>query len=223
MKLGEILEAAVEDYRIRQREKSKWGILFVFFILLSVGATLIKEIMVKGADYLGGKATVEKFFRANLVRFVIMCLLMAVFIVVFVKTWNGRQSSIEQLVFSFGSGIVVIFFAATALMPVLTISDELKHPRTAELSSYTLCKDKSGKYYAAFDDNGEGILLEIPQDKYSELCAGVYSDTGSGFAYNQMREATDKYTDVSFYRSNAKIVYYDRSVIYESAELVSTG
>ena len=223
MRLWESFDAAAERYRAMQKEKSKWGPLFAIFALLCIGAALIKEAMVKGADYLGGKATVEKFFRANLVRFVIMCVLIIAFIVVFIKTWNGRQSSIEQLVFSFGTGILVIFFAATSLMPVLRIRGELKHPRTAELSSYTLCKDKSGKYYAAFDDNGEGILLEIPQDKYSELCAGNYSDTGSGFAYNQISEAKDKYTDVSFYRSNAKIVYYDRSVIYKSAELVSTG
>ncbi|MBP3792693.1 MAG: hypothetical protein ILA24_01490 [Ruminococcus sp.] len=219
MKLGEIFETAVEDYRIRQKEKSKWGTLFVFFILLSVGATLIKEIMVKGADYLGGKATVEKFFRANLVRFVIMCLLMAVFIVVFVKTWNGRQSSIEQLVFSFGAGIVVIFFAVTALMPVLTISDELKHPRTAELHSYTLCTDTGGNYYVGFDDNG-GVLLNIPKDKYEELSRGKSSDNAAGFAYDEIVES-GKYKNIVFYRCAVQIVYYHHSVIYENVSLAS--
>lgn len=214
MGLKESLGDAVNNYREIQRERIRWAPLLAIFVVLSILASGIKMLIVSGADNLGGKATVQRFYTGNLVRLIIMCLVVAAFTVVVFKTWKGKQSSVEQLMFTIGSGVIVIFFAITALLPVLSISKELKNPKTTEQSSYTLCTDSNGKHYVAFNDRG-AVLLEIPADKYHELQKGNASDKKStGQAHQLVIE--DGYSDVQFYESAITVTYYNKSIIYEN-------
>lgn len=220
--LRDNLEIALSNHREQRKRQAKWAGIFALFVLLSVLAAFVKSLMVKGADYLGGKATVEKFFRANLVRLILMCVLFVAFLFVFIKTWNGMKSSIEQLIYTAATGLILVIFSISALMPVLKIANELKRPATIEVNKYTLCTADANKYYVAFDDADGGVLLQIPEDKYLEFRSGKPSDNGAGFAYDEIA-ANSSYQNVQFYRSTLKVTYYDKSVIYESAALTQTG
>ena len=215
MGLKESLGDAVNNYREIQRERIRWAPLLAIFVVLSILASGIKMVIVSGADNLGGKATVQRFYTGNLVRLIIMCLVVAAFTVVVFKTWKGKQSSVEQLMFTIGSGVIVIFFAITALLPVLSIGKELRHPRNVDKSSYTLCT-AGNSYYVAFDDRG-AVLLEIPKQKYDELSQGSASDKRSAGEANMLVRESN-YNNVRFYESPIKITYYDKSIIYESIE-----
>ena len=219
MNVKDSFSAAFNDYKNSRRESSKWAPAFVLCALLCIGAGFIKSAMVKGADLLGGKATVERFFRANLVRLIITCVIFLLFLLFFIKTWNGMKSSVEQLIYTAACGLFVVICAINSLLPVVKISQELKAPRETEVKSYTLCSDNKGNYYVGFDDDG-GVLLTIPKDKYDELSAGNISDNAAGFAYDEIVES-GKYNNVVFYRSKALIVYYHRSVIYENVSLAA--
>ena len=217
MDIRESFGIAAQNYRSSRREKHKWAPIFAAFALLSIGATGIKELMVSGADILGGKATVERFFTANLVRLIIMCLLFAAFIVVFIKTWKGRESSVEQLVYTFVSGLMIIFFTVSALLPVMNISRELKSPRTIEMNGYTLCTDDKGMHYVAFSDDG-AVLLAIPADKYAQLQKGNASNKKNvGQAYELVVDGG--YSNIQYYESDITVTYYNKSIIYEKVTL----
>ena len=103
------------------------------------------------------------------------------------------------------------------LKPVLSISKELKNPTTKELTSYTLCTDSKNMHYVAFNDDG-AVLLAIPTEKYHELAKGNVSDKQStGQAHQMVIEGG--YRDVQFYESELTVTYYNKSIIYEKAEL----
>ena len=206
--------AAQLEYR--RKESFKWFFVFLAFAGLSLISALVKDAIVKGTDLLSGKAAVERFFIGNLVKCIILFVLLIAFIIFFIKTWKGRESSAEQLLFSVVTAILLIFFAVKALMPVLKIADELKHPQTVELSSYTLCR--SDKYcYVAFNDDG-AVLLAIPDEKYAQLQNGNASGKKSAGQAHQL-VVDDDYKDIQYYESDLSISYYNKSIIYIDAKL----
>lgn len=221
MGINDILDNALESHRQRKKEGFPWLLMFLVFAMLTLVASFVKSAMANNADYLGGKATVEKFFTANLVQLIIMLVLLVAFVVVLIKTWNGKSASMEQLIFTIGAGLLVILMSVKALLPVMSIAKELKSPRTIEVESYTLCTDSDGKYYVAFDDDG-GVLLNIPLSKYSELQGGAPSSRLSGGQANRLVSEDDGYSNVQLYESKAKITYYNKSIIYESLSLLQT-
>ena len=220
MELSESFDKHIQDYRYHRSEKYKWMPILLGAVLAWGAASGIKELIVRNADYLGGKETVKTFFLGNIVKLAILLIAIAAFIVVFTKTWKGRASSIEQLVFTLGGGGLLVVFALMTIPAVMNIGKELKSPKTAEISSYTLCTDSSGNYFAAFDDSDGGVLLQIPDEAFDELSEGEASERGSGFAYNELSEDGSGYQNVTFYRSDAKVTYYQYSVIYKSAKLI---
>ena len=218
MDLRESFGIAADNYRKSISERFKWLPLFAVFVILSLLATLIKGWIANGADILGGKATVERYFTANLVRFIIMCVLVAAFAVVLAKTWKGWKSSGEQLIITVCTALILVIFTISALLPVMSISKELKNPRTIEMNGYTLCTDSKGKQYVAFNDDG-GVLLAIPSQKYAELKAGeVSSKQNVGQAYQMVIEGG--YNNVQYYESKLSVTYYNKSIIYQSAKLL---
>jgi len=213
----ENLQYAYEGYRESRRERFKWAPLLLAFILLTFLSGFVKDIFVGDADILAGKETVEKYFRGNLARLIVMGLIVAAFVVVVIKTWKGMASSAEQLIFTVATGILVVAMFIVALKPVLSISKELKHPTTKELTSYTLCTDAKNMHYVAFNDDG-AVLLAIPTEKYNELAQGNISDKQStGQAHQMVIEGG--YRDVQFYESELTVTYYNKSIIYEKATL----
>jgi hypothetical protein len=147
-----------------------------------------------------------------------MCVLLAAFVVVFIKTWKGWKSSGEQLIITACTALLLVIFTISALMPVMNISKELKNPRTIEMNGYTLCTDSKGKQYVAFNDDG-GVLLAIPSQKYAELKAGeVSSKQNVGQAYQMVIDGG--YNNVQYYESKLSVTYYNKSIIYQSAKLL---
>ncbi|MCR5480418.1 MAG: hypothetical protein K6F27_11275 [Ruminococcus sp.] len=218
MDLRESFGIAADNYRKSISERFKWLPLFAVFVILSLLATLIKGWIANGADILGGKATVERYFTANLVRFIIMCVLVAAFAVVLAKTWKGWKSSSEQLIITVCTALILVIFTTSALLPVMSISKELKSPRTIEMNGYTLCTDSKGKQYVAFNDDG-AVLLAIPSQKYAELKAGeVSSKQNVGQAHRMVIEGG--YNNVQYYESKLSVTYYNKSIIYQSAKLL---
>lgn len=218
MGFNDYLAYAAKDTRSQQRERLKWAPFFALFVLLCLAAMGIKSLMVKDADPLGGRITVGKFLNGNRVQLIIICVTFVLFIVFLIKTWKGRQSSVQQFVCTVCCGIFIVLCGVFSLLAVVNISGELSDPRTVELSSYTLCTDSAGKFYVAFDDDG-GVLLQISINKYIDLMSGTPSEQGAGLAYDEV-SSNSTYHDVRYYRSKIKITYYDKSVIYESAFLI---
>ena len=219
MDFNSSFDKQIQNYRYHKSEEFKWKPILLGAFVLGLVASGIKELVVRNADNLGGKQTVETFFIGNLIKFVVLLAALTAFVVVFTKTWKGRASSIEQLVFTLGGGAVLVIFAVIALGAVVNIGKELKSPKTMDVSTYTLCADSSGNYYAAFDDSSGGVLLQIPDEAFDELSEGESFERGSGFAYNELSEEGSGYQNVTFYRSDAKMTYYQYSVIYISAKL----
>lgn len=218
MDLRESFGIAADNYRKSISERFKWLPLFAVFVILSLLATLIKGWIANGADILGGKATVERYFTANLVRFIIMCVLVAAFAVVLAKTWKGWKSSGEQLIITVCTALILVIFTISALLPVMSISKELKNPRTIEMNGYTLCTDSKGKQYVAFNDDG-AVLLAIPPQKFAQLKAGnVSSKQNVGQAHQMVIEGG--YNNVQYYESKLSVTYYNKSIIYQSAKLL---
>ena len=213
----ENLEYAYEGYRESRRERLKWAPLLLGFIAVTFLAGFVKDIFVGNADILGGKATVEKYFTGNLARLIAMGIIAVAFAIIVAKTWKGMASSSEQLIFTVMTGIFIVVMFVVTLKPVLSISKELKNPTTKELTSYTLCTDSKNMHYVAFNDDG-AVLLAIPTEKYNELAKGNVSDKQStGQAHQMVIEGG--YRDVQFYESNLTVTYYNKSIIYEKAEL----
>lgn len=218
MDLRESFGIAADNYRKSISERFKWLPLFAVFVILSLLATLIKGWIANGADILGGKATVQRYFTANLVRFIIMCVLVAAFAVVLAKTWKGWKSSGEQLIITVCTALILVIFTISALLPVMSISKELKSPRTIEMNGYTLCTDSKGKQYVAFNDDG-AVLLAIPSQKFAELKAGEVSRKQNvGQAHRMVIEGG--YNNVQYYESKLSVTYYNKSIIYQSAKLL---
>ena len=132
MDLGESFDKQIQNYRYHKSEEFKWKPILLGAFVLGLAASGIKELIVRNADNLGGKQTVETFFIGNLIKFVVLLAAIAAFVFVFTKTWKGRASSIEQLVFTLGGGAVLVIFAVMALgalaqrlaAPVLTFDRE---------------------------------------------------------------------------------------------------
>ena len=200
-----------------RREKMKWAPILGVFALLLLLANLLKSLLTKGADILGGKATVQKYFVGNLVRLIIICLLAAAFIVVLKKTWNGVRSSGEQLIYTVLTGVMIAIFMVISIMPVISISGELSNPKTVALNSYTLCTDDSGMHYVAFNDNG-GVLLAIPAEKYYQLQKGNASNKSNVGQAHQL-VVDGGYNDIQFYESEVSVTYYHKSIIYEKISM----
>ncbi|MBQ9869111.1 MAG: hypothetical protein IJM32_05575 [Ruminococcus sp.] len=217
MDLRESFGIAADNYRKSISERFKWLPLFAVFVILSLLATLIKGWIANGADILGGKATVQRYFTANLVRFIIMCVLVAAFAVVIAKTWKGWKSSSEQLIITVCTALILVIFTISALLPVMSISKELKSPRTIEMNGYTLCTDSKGKQYVAFNDDG-AVLLAIPADKYAQLQKGNASNKKNvGQAYELVVDGG--YSNIQYYESDITVTYYNKSIIYEKVTL----
>ena len=208
---------AFEGYIESRKERFKWAPLFLIFVALTFFAGFVKDIFTSGADILAGRETVEKYFTGNLVRTIVMGLIAAAFVVVVIKTWKGMASSVEQLIFTAATALFIVIMFIVTIKPVLSIAGELKHPTTKELSSYTLCTDSKGMHYVAFNDDG-AVLLAIPTEKYNELAQGnISSKQSAGQAHQMVIEGG--YKDVQYYESELSVTYYNKSIIYEKAEL----
>ena len=213
----ENVQGAFEGYIESRKERFKWAPMMIIFMLLTFLAGFVKDIFTKNADILAGKATVEKYFTGNLARVIAMLLIAAAFVVVVKKTWKGMASSTEQLIFTVFTGVFIIIMFIVALKPTINIAKELRSPTTRELSSYTLCTDKKGMHYVAFNDDG-AVLLAIPSDKYAELKNGNLSNKKSAGQAHQM-VIDSGYKDVQYYESDLSVSYYNKSIIYVDAQL----
>ncbi len=191
--------------------------IFLSSAALLLGAGFVKMLMVNGTDLLSGKAAVEKFYRANLVKLILIALILVAFIIVAIKMWKGRETPIFQLAMNLVTLLMIVFYLVRTLLPVLNISKELKAPKTIELNSYTLCTNSEGTHFVAFNDDG-AVLLTIPAEKYNELQKGKASNKKSAGQAHQL--VTDRgYNDIQYYESELTVTYYNKSIIYENAVL----
>lgn len=208
----------------KAKEMRKWRAFFAVFALLSLAAFFIQKHSMDDADLLGGKATIEKFMHSNVTAMVILLAAALGFIVVFFKTWKGMSSSIYQLVFTFGALFIILFSGYSIFRSIHNINKDLQGPKEIMVENYVLCT-AGNNYYVAFDQAGthDGILLAIPQEKYSELKDGDPST--KGYLSRTYRLITEDeyagYEDAQFYDTPLTVSYYSHSVIYDNVEFKS--
>ena len=206
----------------QRREKGKWGDVFALFALLSLIAFWIQGHAKNDADLLGGRKTIERFMHANVAAIALALLAVIGFIILCFKTWKGRDSSIFQLIYTIGAGVLIVFCTVSILKSIHNIQKDLNSPLTVTAENYVLCRSGSN-YLLVFDEKGtdDGILLIIPKEKYDELKGGVSSNKGYllSHAWRLVEDSEyTKYEDTTFYETPIDITYYEYSVIYEDCK-----
>ena len=212
--------------RETRREKGKWGALFALFALMAMLAFFIQHNSMKGADLLGGRATIERFMRSNVIAMVILLLSAVGFILLCFNTWKGRRGSIYQLVYTVAAGIVIILSGVSIFRSIHNIQKDLDSPKTVTVEEYVLCTN-GNTCYLAFDQEGtiDSVLLVVPADKYNELKKGVTSTKGYLSRTWRLIDESEyvKYSDVQFYDTPIEVTYYAHSIIYEDCGFKQTA
>ncbi|SDB04148.1 hypothetical protein SAMN02910317_00113 [Ruminococcaceae bacterium FB2012] len=227
---GDIAEKAVSETALElsmskkdRVEKAKWGALFAVCALAAMAAFAVQKNSMKGADLLGGRKTIERFMHSNVTAMVILLAAAVGFVIVCFKTWKGRRSSIYQLIFTVGAGVVIVFSGVSILKSIHNIQIDLDSPLTLTRDSYVLCKEGSN-YMLTFDQEGtqDSVLLVIPQEKYKELKNGVISKRGYLSRSWRLIENENyrNFTDAVYYESKISVTYYRHSIIYEDCSLI---
>ena len=205
----------------QRREKGKWGFMFAIFALLAMLAFFIQHNSMKGADLLGGHATIERFMRSNIIAMVILLLSAVGFILVCFNTWKGRSGSMFQLIYTIGAGVIIVFSGISIFRSIHNIQKDLDAPKTRTISEYVLCK-KGNDCMLAFNEEfgDDSLILVIPQDKYNELRQGELSKKPHQFRAYRLVEESEyvKYTDAQVYITPIEVTYYPYSVIYEDVK-----
>lgn len=175
----------------------------------------------KTADFLGGRETVEKFFRANVIALAIVTVTLAVFVLAFLKSWKGMKSSIYQLLMTVCSAVLILYSGFSFVRSLVNIKEDLDGAESVSAEEFVLCKGSEGECFIGFDHGGESILLQIPHEEYEEHChAAPSEDYSDSQVYDLIVNSQyGGYENAVFYRSKADIRYYANSVIYEDCQL----
>ena len=137
--------AAFENIRENNRESRKWCAFFAVFGLICMTAFGIVKNSEKTADFLGGRETVEKFFRANIIALAIVTVTLAVFVLAFLKSWKGMKSSIYQLLMTVGSAVLILYSAFSFIMSIVNIREDLDGAKSVTAEEFVLCKGSAGE------------------------------------------------------------------------------
>lgn len=212
--------------REQRSEKRKWGAVFAVFALLSMLAFFIQKHSMDDADLLGGRKTIEKFMRSNIIAMVILIFSIVGFIILCFKTWKGWQSSIYQLIYVVGAGFIILFSSYSVFRSIHNIQKDLDSPITVTTDSYVLCK-RGNDCLLVFDDqkSRDAFLLVIPEEKYRELRKGTVDSRhylSRSWRLIEESEYTE-YTEPELFSSKIEVKYYLYSVIYEDAGFVRTA
>lgn len=197
-------------------EQKKWMGIFAVFALAGMLAFFIQRHSMDGADLLGGKKTIERFMRSNVIAMVILLLAAVGYIILLFRTWK-RDRSIAQFAFTICSGVILLFCGNSIFRSIHNIQKDLDSPKTVTVESFVTCKGGSNEYYAVFDQEGtiDSILLRIPADKY-ELLAATPADKSTYLSRSyRLVEEAGGYVDTVLHSAKIDIVYYANSVIYE--------
>jgi len=212
--------------REQRSERAKWGAVFAIFALLAMLAFFIQNNAMKGADLLGGRATIEKFMKSNVIAMIILLVSIVGFVILCFKTWKGRRSSIYQLIYMLGTAFIIFFSAFSIFRSIHNIQKDLDAPITVTADSYVLCK-RGNDFLLVFDEQTsiDSILLVIPEEKYRELENGD-PDTKHYLSRSwRLIENSEyvKYDDPQLFKSKIEIRYYEYSVIYEDCSFKETA
>lgn len=226
--LGHVGKDAVFDLTSTGQERSerhKWGAVFAVFALMAMLAFFIQKHSMDGADLLGGRRTIERFMKSNIIAMVILLISIVGFVILCFKTWKGRRSSIYQLIYVLGAAVIILFSSYSIFRSIHNIQKDLNSPVTVTADSYVLCK-RGNDHLLVFDEKtgNDSILLVIPAEKYSELSRGT-EDT-KHYLSRSWRLIEDSeyvdYTDAVLYKTPIEIRYYLYSVIYEDCGFASS-
>lgn len=212
--------------REQRSERAKWGAVFAIFALLAMLAFFIQNNAMKGADLLGGRATIEKFMKSNVIAMIILLISIVGFVILCIKTWKGWQSSIYQLIYVVGAGFIILFSSYSVFRSIHNIQKDLDSPITVTTDSYVLCK-RGNDCLLVFDDqkSRDAFLLVIPEEKYRELRKGTVDSRhylSRSWRLIEESEYTE-YTEPELFSSKIEVKYYLYSVIYEDAGFVRTA
>ena len=204
-----------------RRESKKWSAIFAVFALMGFLAFFIQKHSMDGADLLGGKKTIERFMRSNVIAMVILLLSIVGLIILVFRTWK-KERSLAQFAFTICSGVILLLCSFSIFRSIHNLQQDLDSPKTVTVNDYVLCTN-SGNYYVVFDQEGtiDSVLLAIPQEKYSELKKGQVSAKGYQSRSWRLVEESEytEYSDAAYYASPAEITYYRHSIIYEDCKL----
>ncbi|MBR6101253.1 MAG: hypothetical protein IKP95_02400 [Ruminococcus sp.] len=199
-----------------RRESKKWSAIFSVFALMGMIAFYIQKHSMDGADLLGGRKTIERFMRSNVIAMVILLLSIVGFIILVFRTWK-KERSLAQFAFTICSGVILLLCSFSIFRSIHNIQKDLDSPKTVTVESFVTCKGGSNEYYAVFDQEGtiDSILLRIPQDKYELLTqTPVETRTHMSRSY-RLADEDGGFTNVQLHSQKIEIVYYAHSVIYE--------
>jgi hypothetical protein len=221
------LNDAFGQMRERRREKGKWGGFFCCFLFPAMVVLRIINYVKNSADLLGGATTVKAFRQAYVIGFVVMSVLLIIFAVAVFKTFKGKQSSMEQLIFTVGAGIVIIWLGLTTAKYVEEYNYDLKNPAKTTVQEYVLCtldSDGSTTYYLGFEHRGEYLLLAVPHNDYIRLSHGEVSDhrTGNEIYFLVTGSEYTSYENAEIYTSEISVEYYFNSAIFKDVTILPT-
>ena len=194
-----------------------WALVSILLMLPCVWAIKHRKTVLADADFLGGKAEIERFFSINL-----RCLILAVVILVievllfFLVCVANKGSVLRVLSFTFGTAVSIITVVIFSYS-VINIRSDLKSTTHAEPAEYVL-STSGEEYFLGFYDGGEYAQIPIKEKLYEELSEGKQrKEDHHSEIYDMVKGAG--YSDVAEYKDKISIEYYFNSAMIESAKL----
>ena len=212
----DVSQAVTSGLREFLRERF-WAMVAILLMIPCFGAIKLRKNLLADADFLGGKAEIERFFSVNL-----RCLILALVIfaveaaLFFLFCVRYKGSALRIVAFTLGTAvsiITVILFAYS----VKNIRSDLKSTTHAEPAEYVL-STSGEEYFLGFYDGGEYAQIPIKEKLYEELSEGKQrKEDHHSEIYDMVKGAG--YGDVAEYKDKISIEYYFNSAMIESAKL----
>lgn len=194
-----------------------WTTVMVLLALPCVFAIHKRRAVLADADFLGGRAEIERFSGINTGFLIAAIVILAVEIGIFYFACVGKENTAIKLVAFIGSMIVSIVTVVIFSISVVNIHSDLKGTTEAKLSEYVLSTSGSS-YYLGFNDGGSFTQMPVEKSLYDELAKGKERTDGNhSVIYDMIKDGG--YTDPVDYKNDITVNYYYYCAMIESAQL----
>ena len=198
-------------------------ILYIAFFLPVLLSSEISRSITKNNDLLSGEQAVRTILKADIVHMIILVateILYVIFVIKMHKKVSSiREMPMNQLILEVGLIILFVVVDVMIFSDINKTNADLKYPAEKNIYEYALYSEGNNDYLA-FTDNGNTVLLAIPQEKFKELQQmGKPEKNSDNFVYNELQKRG--YSNISSYTINnniCKVKYYQHAVIYIDCE-----